>query len=143
MVMEYMEHDLKDCMDRKMKHPFSISEVKQLMLQLLRGTGFLHKNWILHRDLKTSNILYNNKGQLKARNRAAGLLIAALAPLAACECCARFSMPPRPTPPPPDLRLWLGPPICKGSERPNRLCRPNIHKQCGDALVPCAGAAPR
>ena len=64
MVMEYMEHDMKIVMEQ-MKHPFSVSEVKQLMLQLIRGVGFLHKNWIIHRDLKTSNILYNNKGHLK------------------------------------------------------------------------------
>ena len=35
------------------------------MKQLLEGMEYLHSNWVLHRDLKTSNILYNNKGQLK------------------------------------------------------------------------------
>ena len=35
------------------------------MLQLLGGMAYLHGNWVLHRDLKTSNILYNNRGQLK------------------------------------------------------------------------------
>ena len=35
------------------------------MKQLLEGIEYLHSNWVLHRDLKTSNILYNNKGQLK------------------------------------------------------------------------------
>lgn len=35
------------------------------MKQLLEGMAYLHGNWVLHRDLKTSNILYNNKGQLK------------------------------------------------------------------------------
>lgn len=35
------------------------------MLQLLDGVAYLHENWVLHRDLKTSNILYNNQGQLK------------------------------------------------------------------------------
>jgi len=38
---------------------------KNLMQQLLTGMAFLHENWVLHRDLKTSNILYNNQGQLK------------------------------------------------------------------------------
>ncbi|GAA0162591.1 non-receptor serine/threonine protein kinase [Lithospermum erythrorhizon] len=64
MVMEYMEHDLKGLMET-MKHPFSQSEVKCLMLQLLDGTKYLHDNWVLHRDLKTSNILLNNCGELK------------------------------------------------------------------------------
>ncbi|CAN1152487.1 Cyclin-dependent kinase G-2 [Linum perenne] len=64
MVMEYMEHDLKGLME-SMKQPFSQSEVKCLMLQLLEGTKYLHDNWVLHRDLKTSNILLNNRGELK------------------------------------------------------------------------------
>ena len=64
MVMEYMEHDLKGLMEVK-KQPFSIGEIKSLMLQLLEGVKYLHDNWVLHRDLKTSNILLNNKGELK------------------------------------------------------------------------------
>ncbi|GMI75107.1 CYCLIN-DEPENDENT KINASE G2 [Hibiscus trionum] len=64
MVMEYMEHDLKALMET-MKQPFSQSEVKCLMLQLLEGVKYLHDNWVLHRDLKTSNLLLNNQGELK------------------------------------------------------------------------------
>ncbi|CAI9093253.1 OLC1v1028717C3 [Oldenlandia corymbosa var. corymbosa] len=64
MVMEYMEHDLKALME-SMKQPFSQSEVKCLMLQLIGGVKYLHDNWVLHRDLKTSNILLNNRGELK------------------------------------------------------------------------------
>ncbi|XP_047319900.1 cyclin-dependent kinase G-2-like [Impatiens glandulifera] len=64
MVMEYMEHDLKALMET-MKQPYSQSEVKCLMLQLLEGVKYLHDNWVLHRDLKTSNLLLNNKGDLK------------------------------------------------------------------------------
>jgi cell division cycle 2-like len=48
MVMEYMEHDLKGVMET-MKQPYSQSEVKCLMLQLLEGTLYLHDNWVLHR----------------------------------------------------------------------------------------------
>ncbi|KAK9060182.1 hypothetical protein SSX86_020886 [Deinandra increscens subsp. villosa] len=64
MAMEYMEHDLKALMET-MKQPFSQSEVKCLMLQLFEGTKYLHDNWVLHRDLKTSNLLLNNRGELK------------------------------------------------------------------------------
>lgn len=42
-------------------------EVKTLMIQLLRGVRHLHDNWILHRDLKTSNLLLSHKGILKVR----------------------------------------------------------------------------
>jgi cell division cycle 2-like protein len=64
MVMEFMEHDLKNLMD-EMRAPFTISEVKCYMAQLLAGVAYLHANWVLHRDLKTSNILVNNRGELK------------------------------------------------------------------------------
>ncbi|CAD6250423.1 unnamed protein product [Miscanthus lutarioriparius] len=64
MVMEYMEHDLKGVMEA-MKQPYTQSEVKCLMLQLLEGVKYLHDNWVLHRDLKTSNLLLNNRGELK------------------------------------------------------------------------------
>lgn len=65
MVMEYADHDLKSVMDQRMKQPFSVAEVKCLMLQLLSGVAYLHANWVIHRDLKTSNILYTNRGELK------------------------------------------------------------------------------
>ncbi|CBI15625.3 unnamed protein product, partial [Vitis vinifera] len=64
MVMEYMEHDLKRLIELK-KRSFSLSEVKGLMLQLLEGVQHLHHNWVLHRDLKTSNLLLNDNGELK------------------------------------------------------------------------------
>lgn len=35
------------------------------MQQLLEGVAFLHHSWVIHRDLKTSNLLYSNTGQLK------------------------------------------------------------------------------
>jgi len=64
MVMEYMDHDLKMLM-KSMKTPFRQAEVKCLMLQLLEAVNCMHNQWLLHRDLKTSNLLMNNKGILK------------------------------------------------------------------------------
>ncbi|XP_078741915.1 cyclin-dependent kinase 11B-like, partial [Lampetra fluviatilis] len=63
-VMDYVEHDLKSLMET-MKTPFLPGEVKTLMIQLLRGVRHLHDNWILHRDLKTSNLLLSHAGILK------------------------------------------------------------------------------
>ncbi|EDO40841.1 predicted protein, partial [Nematostella vectensis] len=63
-VMDYVEHDLKTLMEH-MTSPFTVGEVKTLLIQLLRATAHLHDNWILHRDLKTSNLLLNNRGILK------------------------------------------------------------------------------
>ncbi|XP_078492047.1 LOW QUALITY PROTEIN: uncharacterized protein LOC100184330 [Ciona intestinalis] len=63
-VMDYVEHDLKSLMET-MKQPFLTGEVKTLMIQLLQGVHHLHDNWILHRDLKTSNLLLSHRGILK------------------------------------------------------------------------------
>jgi cell division cycle 2-like protein len=48
-----------------MPEPFLPSETKTLLHQLASGVHYLHTNWILHRDLKTSNLLLNNRGVLK------------------------------------------------------------------------------
>ncbi|AFZ81353.1 protein kinase domain-containing protein [Theileria equi strain WA] len=64
MVMEYVEHELKTLLhDGKIN--FTLSERKCLLEQLLKGTNYMHQNWVMHRDLKTTNILYNNRGVLK------------------------------------------------------------------------------
>ena len=68
MVMEYVENDLKGLMDQMAQSSspkFTIPETKALMLQLLSGMSYLHENWIMHRDLKMSNILVTNSGDLK------------------------------------------------------------------------------
>src|SRR3981189_1967570 len=64
MVMDFIDHDLKSLME-DMKSPFLQSEVKTIMLQLLSAVALMHDNWIIHRDLKTSNLLLNNRGQIK------------------------------------------------------------------------------
>ncbi|RCI13820.1 hypothetical protein L249_7922 [Ophiocordyceps polyrhachis-furcata BCC 54312] len=64
LVLEFVEHDLKGILD-DMPEPFLGSEIKRLLLQLVQGVAYLHDHWILHRDLKTSNLLLNNRGQLK------------------------------------------------------------------------------
>ena len=34
------------------------------MFQLLSGVNYMHQRWFIHRDLKTSNLLYSNAGKL-------------------------------------------------------------------------------
>ena len=67
MVMEYMESDLKGVLEamKVKKQLYCLSEVKCLMRQLLEGVKYLHDNWVIHRDLKTSNLLLSNEGELK------------------------------------------------------------------------------
>lgn len=62
--MDFIEHDLKTLLST-MPTPFLASEIKTLMLQLLSALALCHDNWIIHRDLKTSNLLMNNRGQIK------------------------------------------------------------------------------
>lgn len=62
--MDFVEHDLKALMDHKTK-PFAASEIKTLMHQLLSATAHMHARGIMHRDLKTANLLMTNRGMMK------------------------------------------------------------------------------
>lgn len=63
-MLDFLEHDLRTLLE-DMPETFLNSEIKTLVIQLVSGVQYLHDNWILHRDLKTSNLLLNNRGQLK------------------------------------------------------------------------------
>lgn len=64
LVMEYCQQDLASLLDN-MTIPFTEAQVKCLMIQLLKGISHLHEMYIIHRDLKVSNLLLTNKGILK------------------------------------------------------------------------------
>ncbi|ESO81933.1 hypothetical protein LOTGIDRAFT_223686 [Lottia gigantea] len=64
LVMEYCEQDLASLLDN-MAAPFSESQVKCIMLQLFKGLRYLHENFIIHRDLKVSNLLMTDNGCVK------------------------------------------------------------------------------
>ncbi|KAG3084741.1 hypothetical protein PC122_g9998 [Phytophthora cactorum] len=63
MVMDYAENDLKHVMQTKMKAPWLQSEVKYLLHSLLSAVAYMHDRWYIHRDLKTSNLLYDARGR--------------------------------------------------------------------------------
>ena len=93
LVFENCDHDLANLIDSEYsKHrrsPFATEGVKRLLLQLLSALDFVHAHFsksilllvrsqhvcpywssslcapVLHRDIKLSNLLYNNKGMLK------------------------------------------------------------------------------
>lgn len=64
LVMEYCEQDLASLLDN-LEKPFTESEVKCIIIQLLRGLEYLHANYIIHRDIKVSNLLLTDEGCLK------------------------------------------------------------------------------
>nr|VZI23361.1 unnamed protein product [Spirometra erinaceieuropaei] len=62
--MEYCEQDLASLLDN-MPSAFTEAQVKGIMLQVFKGLRYLHENYILHRDLKVSNLLMTDKGLVK------------------------------------------------------------------------------
>ena len=64
MVFEFCEHDLAGLLANKQVQ-FSLAEKKKVIQQLLEGLYWIHKNKILHRDMKAANILINKNGVLK------------------------------------------------------------------------------
>lgn len=65
--MDYCEQDLASLLDH-MQSPFTESQIKCIMIQLFKGLRHLHKSFIVHRDLKVSNLLMTDKGCLKIGN---------------------------------------------------------------------------
>ncbi|KAG2013621.1 CMGC/MAPK protein kinase, variant 2 [Coprinopsis cinerea AmutBmut pab1-1] len=64
MVFEYMDHDLTGILSQT-QFKFSDSHLKSLCHQMLAGLAYLHHKGVIHRDIKGSNILLNNRGELK------------------------------------------------------------------------------
>jgi len=64
LVMTFCEQDLASLLDN-MASPFTEAQVKCIMLQVLRGLQYLHARYIVHRDLKVSNLLMTDQGCVK------------------------------------------------------------------------------
>ncbi|XP_050351182.1 cyclin-dependent kinase 12 isoform X3 [Nymphalis io] len=64
LVFEYMDHDLMGLLESKMVD-FTELHNASIMRQLLDGLAYCHRKNFLHRDIKCSNILMNNKGEVK------------------------------------------------------------------------------
>ena len=65
LVFEYVEQDLKKIIDSANGKGLDIKYTKSFLYQLLRGVDFIHKNKVLHRDLKPQNLLINKNNILK------------------------------------------------------------------------------
>jgi cell division cycle 2-like protein len=63
-IIEYVDSDLLDLM-RKRKTPFEKCYIKSFLYQALSAIHYLHQKRFLHRDIKLSNFLLNDLGDLK------------------------------------------------------------------------------
>jgi hypothetical protein len=62
LIMELMDGDLHQLMERLVNNesqdaPFELLEAVDIMLQVAEGMNYLHQNKVVHRDLKSMNIL--------------------------------------------------------------------------------------
>lgn len=64
LVFEYMDHDLAG-LAATPSIKLTESQIKCYMQQLLRGLEYCHSHGVLHRDIKGSNLLVDNNGNLK------------------------------------------------------------------------------
>ena len=64
LVFDYCESDLKYILKKSPKG-LPIKQVKSYMYQLLKGIEYIHKMKILHRDIKSDNLLITKDGVLK------------------------------------------------------------------------------
>lgn len=64
LVFEYLDHDLMGVLESGLVH-FTEDHIKSFTKQLLDGLSYCHRKNFLHRDIKCSNILLSNKGEIK------------------------------------------------------------------------------
>ena len=64
LALEFCDHDLAALLHNRNVN-FKLGEIKMLLKMMLNALSYIHANNILHRDLKTSNILITRDGILK------------------------------------------------------------------------------
>ena len=63
LVMEYVSGKTLKEVIREHKGPFSYEEAAHILAPIARALDYAHKNHILHRDVKPSNILFSQNGE--------------------------------------------------------------------------------
>lgn len=62
--LEYVEHDLAGLLHQS-EFQLLPEHIKSLAKQLCEGLFYIHSRFVLHRDLKTANLLVTSQGILK------------------------------------------------------------------------------
>lgn len=65
MILELMDKNLTALVPRFMTKGYTENMCKYVLCETLKGLQFLHARHILHRDVKSDNVLYNSKGEIK------------------------------------------------------------------------------
>jgi serine/threonine protein kinase len=66
LVMEYVPGwNLDEYLQKKNDGALSEDEARHLFRQLVSAVDFCHRKWVVHRDLKTPNILITPDGHVK------------------------------------------------------------------------------
>lgn len=65
MILDYMDKDLRRYLDRQKSKPPDPRLVCSYSFQLLCGVYYLHRNGIIHKDIKPENLLIDKAGYLK------------------------------------------------------------------------------
>ena len=65
LVFDFLDYDLKQCLDTQFRNGMPHTLIQSCMLQILSGLAFCHGQLILHRDLKPQNVLINQQGRVK------------------------------------------------------------------------------
>ncbi|RMF59321.1 MAG: hypothetical protein D6748_06665, partial [Calditrichaeota bacterium] len=63
-AMEYLSGGtLKAFLEKK--HPVSILQIKNILLQIATGLQEIHRRGVIHRDIKTGNIMFDEEGSIR------------------------------------------------------------------------------
>jgi len=63
--MEYMDSgSLTDLIESHHK-PFTENQIRYVVSQVAHALNYMHKNHMIHRDIKSDNVMLGSKGEMK------------------------------------------------------------------------------